>query len=175
MPLEIRPGDFSKLVSEFIGMLDIHPSGGFIDKEHLRGNWKFVGEDLYPNKLTAINKRAGIFVKFYPPQTGDYAQKVFKAAHEHAQIEGLPYPILIPEVVIDGALVFKAGKHVFNIVFDALDDLVQQRMAEITARNGLTPLARFNKLAVIEIDGTNYLTDTIEDSVYSISQYCEQD
>lgn len=175
MPLETRPGDFSKLISEFMGMISIHPQGGFIQAEHLKGNWKLIGEEAYPNKMTAINKSAGIFVKFYPPQTGDYAQKSFQVMQELAQIEGLPYPVLVPEALVSGALVFKAGEHMVDVRFESLDDRVQDRMTEIVSRNGLIPLARFNKMALVRVDGVKHLVDPIEDSVYSISLYCERE
>lgn len=173
MPLEASPGDFLKLISEFTGMITINPQIGFIQAEHLTGNWKLIGVEAYPNKMTAINKSAGIFVKFYPPQTGDYAQKSFQAIQELAQIEGLPYPILVPEAMVNGALVFKAGEYMADVVLESLNNRVQTQMTEIVSRNGLTPLTQFDKMALVKVDGIKYLVDPIDDSVYSISLYCK--
>lgn len=173
MSHETKLGDYSKLVSEFLGMLDIHPEGSFIDDSRLTENWEERKICFY--KVTAINRSAGVFVKFFPPQTKDYAQKCRQTLQQLAGIQNLPYPILLPEALYAGTLIFKAGKHIGTIRFENLESDVQDEMTEVVNQNGLTPLARFDKLEVVKVDKINYLVDPIDDSVDSISLYTEKE
>ena len=173
MSHEAKLGDYSKLVSEFIGMLDIHPEGSFIDDARLTENWKERRISFY--KVTAINHSAGVFVKFFPPQTKDYAQKYGQTLQQLAAIQNLPYPILLPETLCAGTLVFKAGKHIGTIRFGDLESEVQDEMTKVVNQNGLTPLVRFDKLEVVKVDGINFLVDPIDDSFDSISFYAEKE
>lgn len=174
MPLEARTGDYSTLVAELVGMIKIHPNEGFIDKADLTNNWKLIG-DRHHNKLTALNPSAGVFIKFFPPGTKDYAEKYQQTLQKLAKIENLPMPILLPEALTNGGLVFKAGEPLGKIKFESFDECVQDKISKIVLENGLEPLAWFDKLDVVKVDGTDFLVDPIDDSVHLIDLYVENE
>lgn len=172
MPLEAKTGDYSKLVVELVGMITIDPQFGEIEQANLTGDWQLIGE-VRPNKLTALNRSAGIFVKFFPPQTKDYAEKYQQTLQQLAGIENLPSPILLPEALSNGGLVFKAGEPLGKIKFEDLDVRVREEMTRIVSDNGLESLSRFDKLDVVRVGGKDFLVDLIEDSFNSIEQFVE--
>jgi len=171
MSKETVTQDYSKIISEFKDMLEIAPLGD-IDEAHLSGGWELVGEN-FCLKIKAINRPLGIFVKYFSPVVGEYAQKTYNSLKELTQIEHLPFPILLPETLCEGALVFKAGEYRFTMKFSDLDPEVAGEMTKIVVGSGLKPLKRFDRLDVVEVEGNKYLVDPIEDSEYSISLYRE--
>ena len=163
----------TELVNEFLGMLDIHPRGGFIDASNFSGNWELIGEE-YPNKIKAINHAASVFIKYYPQKTKDYAQKVWDTLHQLAELPNLPNPILLPISICNGALVFESGEHIRTEYFMDLEGDAPEKIQAVVQQNGLDDLKLRDKIEIVRVGDTDYLVDPIEDSVWSISKYVEK-
>lgn len=151
-------------------LLQINPVNQEYKEEiELPSPWQVVDE-VDPFKAKVIHTQHGLFAKSYAPRTAGYADSYFAALQELSQFP-FEIPILNSIGKSNGTIFFRQGKHIENYPWNALSEDEKMNMTEIVKKHGLSPLARYSKLVIIEIEGREYMSDPIEDSIASIDDF----
>lgn len=180
MTREVTTGDYTQAVSGFKALIE-YSSAGSMDRFNPKDGWEVMGDDvepdnIYPNKLVAVNDSLGLFVKIYPADyrsSKGYAEAAFKTLKELGQLTDLPYPVLQPLALEQDVLVFPEGIESGVLRYQDLPLESQDKISSVVEKNSLQPLWPRSKILMINVKGVDYLADPFEDSVNSIMEFTE--
>jgi hypothetical protein len=129
-------------------------------------------EDL---KIKVANPEEKLFVKVYSSKTEQYPLAVFAALVELSELK-LSTPVLSPQVVCRGAIIFELGEVVRDVAYGELYSKSEQKMIEVVVeKHGLKPLYPLMKIGIVSVNGVHFSVDPFQDDMSSIFDFVNQD
>ncbi len=134
------------------------------------GDW----EEIDPSEFSLYKikvKGKGVFVKLFAPMTGGYASDLMRTVTELSKLK-LRIPILPPLETVERMIFFETGNVIKKVYLDAilLPDEIEAINA-VVVKNGLVPLSKFSGVDLVNVRGTIFIVDPVDDSNTSINDY----